>query len=300
MLKRVAMVVIVAAATAAAASAQTSAGASGQASRRRRPRRHPHRLAAQSLGRHRRHAGRRDASGDDHVRGGHGVVVRADRRGAAGEEMVAERLPGELRPRPGLHGHLELAGDVRDRASGIAPRSSAPGRWSAGSTATSGRCSCRGSRAPAASSTSIRSCARGGRTTSWGTLTVGAKINLLSEWRQQPVALARCAAMVKLPTAKDRRRRASAPASRISALDAVAEQGNQPAGRALRLRRVHRARGSGRRGSEQRDPLGRRRRAAVAQEPAADGGTARRALSERHGDADDRRSSGRTGACRRW
>ena len=80
---------------------------------------------------------------------GYGAVVRADGRSAAGEEVVAERLPGELRSRPGLHRRVGLAGDVRRSAPAIAPRSSARGRWCAGSTATCGRCSWRPSRSPA-------------------------------------------------------------------------------------------------------------------------------------------------------
>ena len=56
----------------------------------------------------------------------------------------------------GFTRRLELAADLRLSASAIAPRSSGRGSWSAASTVTSGRCSCRRSRAPAASCRRIR------------------------------------------------------------------------------------------------------------------------------------------------
>ena len=54
-------------------------------------------------------------------------MVRADGRSAAGEEVVAERVPGELRSRPGLHRRLGLAGDVRRSA--LADRAEIFGAW---------------------------------------------------------------------------------------------------------------------------------------------------------------------------
>ncbi len=69
-----------------------------------------------------------------------------------------------------------------------------------------------------------------------GDLSLGAKVNLLSEGRRQPVALA-LRGMVKLPTAKDDdegvgHRQGGLRGGRDP------QQGNQPAGRALRVRRA--------------------------------------------------------------
>ena len=91
----------------------------------------------------------RHASRDDDDQRGYGLVVRADRRGVAGEEVVDQRVSRELRSRSGLHRRVGLAGDVRRSAPAIARRFSARGRWCAGSTATCGRCSSRPSRSPA-------------------------------------------------------------------------------------------------------------------------------------------------------
>ncbi len=262
LLKRVAMVVIAALGCAAAASAQNSTTASGQATpQSSSPATTTSGAASQPSPRtHVRRVGH--AAGDDDVRGGHRPVVRADRGSAAGEEVVAQRLPRELRPRPGLHRRLELAGDGRRSAWRIGPRSSARSRSSAGSTATSGRCSWRRSRGPAAWSTSIRSCGKAGPTTSSGDFTIGAKVNLMSEWRQRPVALAVRGA----GEAADREGRRRRGRHREDGLQfrRDPEQGDQPAGRALRLCRLHLARRSVGRRSEQWVPLGHRRRAAVA------------------------------------
>ena len=95
-----------------------------------------------------------------------------------------------------------------------------------------------------------------------GDFTIGAKVNLLSEWRQAPVALA-VRAQLKLPTAKDDDEGVGTGKTDFS-FRRDPEQGDQPAGGALRLCRLHRARRPVGRRSEQRVPLGRRRRAAVA------------------------------------
>ena len=47
-----------------------------------------------------------------------GVVVRAERRCAAGPEVVVQPLSGELRLRPGVHGRVGLAGDLRGGVAG--------------------------------------------------------------------------------------------------------------------------------------------------------------------------------------
>ena len=206
MVKRVAMALVVAMAGASVASRRVHGDEprrAGSAPRRRGSSRRPGRPAT------------RDTAGDDDVRRGHGPVVRADGRSAAGEEVVAERLPGELRSRPGLHRRVELAGDVRGR------------RWGSGrdlwrvdagaprSTATSGRCSWRRSRGPAAWSTSIRSCGKAGPTTSWATSGSARRSTCCRSGGSSRSAFA-LRGHDEAADREGRRRRASAPGRRTS------------------------------------------------------------------------------------
>ena len=256
MLKRVAMMVVAALAGAAAASAQTStrvAAAIGAAARSRRHRRRRHRRRA-------RHRRGRDASGDDDHQRRYGVVVRADGRGVAGEEVVAERVPGELRSRPGLHRRVGLAGDVRRRRWATAPRSSARGRWCGGSTATCGRCSSRRSRWRAGVVNEHPFVRQGWSDNQLGDLWLGAKINLTSQWRQQPAAFAR-ARDDQAADGEGRPTRASARARWISRFDAIVSKEVNQRVEVSGYGGVHLARRSGRRRSVQRPALGRRRSA---------------------------------------
>ena len=75
-----------------------------------------------------------------------------------------------------------------------------------------------------------------------GDFWIGAKVNLLSEWRQEPVAFA-VRAQLKLPTAKDDDEGVGTGKTDFS-LRRDPEQGDQPAGRAVRLCRLHHARRS--------------------------------------------------------
>ena len=88
----------------------------------------------------------------------------------------------------------------------------------------------------------------------------------MSEWTQKPVAFA-VRGMVKLPTAKDDEEGVGTGKADF-AFDGDRQQGNQSAGRAVRLRRLHFPRRSRRRRLSERVPLGLRRRLPDAQEPA--------------------------------
>ena len=115
-----------------------------------------------------------------------------------------------------------------------------------------------------------------------GDFWVGATINLTSQWRQQPAAVA-LRGMVKLPTAKDDEEGVGTGKADF-ALDAiVSKEVNQR----VELRGGDAARGSERGGFEQRAALGRGPGGPLAQEPALHGGTDRRALLQRRGDAHD-------------
>ena len=115
-----------------------------------------------------------------------------------------------------------------------------------------------------------------------GDLWLGAKINLTSQWRQQPAAFA-VRGMIKLPTAKTEDEGVGTGKMDF-ALDAiVSKEVNERVEVSGYGGFIVRGR-SGRDRSGQRAALGIRRRGAVAQEPALHGGTARRELSERHGD----------------
>ena len=186
-------------------------------------------------------------------------MVRADRRGAAGEEVVVERVSREFRLGPGIHRRVELAGDVRITASATARRSSARGRSCAGSTATCGRCSA--SDQPEA----------GGIVNDYPFVRQGwsrqPARRLLARREGQPdVAVAAAAGGVR--AARDgqaadgegRRRRGRQRQGRLH-LRRDRQQGSQRARRVLRLRRVHLARQPRRRRDQQRLPLGHRRRA---------------------------------------
>ena len=118
------------------------------------------------------------------------------RRGASSQAVVGQCVPGELRLPPGLHGRVELAGDIRRSASRTASKSSARGRWYAASTATSRPISSQ--RRPAASSTTIPSSAGVVRQSARRHLWLGGKVNLLSQyttrspWRSPYAACSRC------------------------------------------------------------------------------------------------------------
>ena len=193
MWKRVAVAMVVALACATVASAQAeAAGRRLRRHRARRPRSRPRQARRRRATRARR---RRPSWG---IRGcGSCRPARCCR-----PEVVGQRLPRELRLRPGLHGRQQLAGDVRRSVLAIARRSSARGRSSAASIATSARSSCRGSPRPAASSTTTRSSDRAGRTISSATSGWAPRSTCCRSTTQQPVALA-VRGMVKLPTAKD-------------------------------------------------------------------------------------------------
>ena len=150
---------------------------------------------------------RRNASGDDDDQWGHGSVVRADGRNPAGEEVVAERVSGELRLRPGVHRRVGLARHVRRRRRRSRRNVRRRDGWCARIdrdvrplfVPTESRRGRRGQRV------SVRA-ARAGRTTSSATCGSARSSTCSSEWRQQPAAFA-LRGMVKLPTARQRRRR---------------------------------------------------------------------------------------------
>ena len=112
-----------------------------------------------------------------------------------------------------------------------------------------------------------------------GDLWLGGKVNLLSEWKQKPMAFA-VRGMVKLPTAKDTDEGVGTGKADF-AVRCDREQGDQPARRALGLRRVHRAGRPERRRSVGRLPLGLRCRVPDAPQPAADGRAPRRIAARR-------------------
>ena len=115
MWKRASTAIVVAVvAVAATASAQTTSAAAGS----QQP------ATTSPQGRSRRAAGPggfehddtgRNPARDHHLHGGHGAVVRADGRSAAGEALVLQRVPRELRLQPGLHRRIQLADHLRCR-----------------------------------------------------------------------------------------------------------------------------------------------------------------------------------------
>ena len=125
-------------------------------------------------------------AGHDDVPRRYRTLVRPDRRNPAAPEMVGQRLPRELRRRPGLQRRVELAGDVRYRHQG--PRSSCLDRSSSStaSTVTCVRCCSRRRAAQhsgstsrsAASSSRTRSCSRAGAATTSATCGSARRFNL--------------------------------------------------------------------------------------------------------------------------
>ena len=99
MWKRVAMVIVVALRLPRQRRRRPCSVPVGRQVRRRRPSTAPHIASRHKIPRRQppRQPGERHPAGDDDVHGGYGAVVRADRRSVAGEEVVDERVPGELR-----------------------------------------------------------------------------------------------------------------------------------------------------------------------------------------------------------
>ena len=218
-------------------------------------------------------------------------MVRADRRGAAGQEVVLERVSGEFRLGPGIHRRVELASDVWvrtrrprrnfrrvDRRAPDRPRRAAalPLRSAGGGRDRQ--------RLPVRAPGLVRQPAR-----------------RLLAWREGQPRLAGPAEAGGVRAARDgqaadgegRRRRGRQRQGRLHRRCDRQLRGER-ARRIRRLRRVHLTREPGGRRDQQRLPLGHRRGDAVAQEPAADRGTARRGVFGRRGRGRRRRSSPRT------
>ena len=132
------------------------------------------------------------------------------------QEVVAERVSRQLRRQPGLHRRVGLAGDVRVRRRRTGRRSSAswtlvqPHRPRHPAAVRAERSSAQaGGVVPR-----TRSCAHGWCGNQLGDFWLGAKVNLTSQWRQQPAAFA----VRGHDQAADRRngRAARAPARRTS------------------------------------------------------------------------------------
>ena len=202
LLKRVAMVVVVALAGAAAASAQTSTTASGQATPQSAT------PATTTSGRFADPAPAR-TSGAAETR-----PATTTFEGDTGLWFVptGEVLPAKKWSLSAYRvnfdrdqGFTDVSNwpvTVGDRRWRIGRRFSARGRSCAGSTATCGRCSCATQPRAGGVVNEYPFVRQGWSDNQLGDLTLGAKVNLLSEWRQRPVALA-LRGQVKLPTAKD-------------------------------------------------------------------------------------------------
>ena len=203
MLKRVAMAMVVALTVSAAASAQTSTVRTVDRPRRRRST--PATTDAMPA----------TASGHDHVMGDTGLWFVP-----TGEVLPAKRWSVSayrvnFDSPPGVHRRVQLAGHVRLRprrprrdlrrvdrrpphrprlTSDVPPDGLHDGR---------------------SRSTSIRSCARDGPTTSSAISWLGAKVNLMSQWQQQPVGV-RVARHGQAADREETTRKGSAPASSTS------------------------------------------------------------------------------------
>ena len=159
---------------------------------------------------------------------------------------------------PGLHQRRRLRRHVRRTASRIAPRSSARSWSTRASIATSGRSSST-TRRSAASSIAIRASTQTWTGDNVGDFYLGAKVNLWSECRQKPAALA-VRGIVKLPTGDDGRRRQHGQ-GRLSSSTSSSARKLAKRVEVSGLRRLRVPRQPGRlRHAERRVPLGRRRR----------------------------------------
>ena len=188
-----------------------------------------------------RHGGG-DATGDDDVLRRHWSVVCADRRGPRAQEVVGERLSPRHQLDAGLHATSPTSPARSPSASGTAPRSSDRSSSTPASTATCGRSSSP-IRPSAASSIAIPRVNRYWTGDNIGDFYVGAKFNLLSEFRQKPAAVA-VRGMIKLPTGDDDAGRQHRQDRLLGRPDR--QQGSDEAGRSLRLWRLRMARQPGR------------------------------------------------------
>ena len=131
--------------------------------------------------------------GDDHSHGRHGSVVRADRRGAAGEAVVVQRVPRQLRLQQGF---TDVSNWPVTFGVGLGDRAEMFGAWTpcAASIATCGRCSSPAQDGAGGVANEYPFVRHGWSGNQLGDIWLGAKVNLASQWRQQPVAVRVCAA----------------------------------------------------------------------------------------------------------
>ena len=239
-----------------------------------------------------------NAAGDDDVHRRHWAVVCADRRGArvrgSGRRACIAAAPTGCRATP----TSPTSPAPSPTASAVAPRSSAPSCSTPASIATPYPMFCQRPRIGGVIDRypNVNQHWTGDNV---GDLYLGAKINLWSESRQNPAAIA-LRGMIKVPTGKSDVGVSTGKADFLARLHR--QQGSGEAGRSLRLRRLRVARQAGRlRHAGRRVPVGRRRRLPVAQHAARHRRVERLRAVQRHDDDPERHDAARRrpARCRR-